>query len=67
MVSVIPKRVWDKATSGRKLQVAARPMQLGDGRTMATCVWGYSLSTTWEMEGSTRRAARYNRITFLTQ
>ncbi|KRZ63993.1 hypothetical protein T08_14031, partial [Trichinella sp. T8] len=42
-------------------------MQLGDGRTMATCVWGYTLSTTWEMEGSTRRAARYTRITFLTQ
>ncbi|KRX85999.1 hypothetical protein T01_13542 [Trichinella spiralis] len=31
MVSVIPKRVWDKATSGRKLHGAARPMQLGDG------------------------------------
>ncbi|KRX15066.1 hypothetical protein T07_9819, partial [Trichinella nelsoni] len=31
MVSVMPWRVWDKATSGQKLQGAARPMQLGDG------------------------------------
>ncbi|KRX21504.1 hypothetical protein T07_15147 [Trichinella nelsoni] len=38
MGSVIPKRVWDKATSGQKLQGAARPMQLGDGKKMATCV-----------------------------
>ncbi|KRY03438.1 hypothetical protein T01_1893 [Trichinella spiralis] len=30
-VTVIPKQVWDKATSGRKLHGAARPMQLGDG------------------------------------
>ncbi|XP_003366596.1 conserved hypothetical protein [Trichinella spiralis] len=30
-VTVIPKRVRDKATSGRKLHGAARPMQLGDG------------------------------------
>ncbi|KRX65477.1 hypothetical protein T06_10224 [Trichinella sp. T6] len=35
-----------QANSGRKLQGAARPMQLGDGRTMAACVWGYRLSTT---------------------
>ncbi|KRX28828.1 hypothetical protein T05_7655 [Trichinella murrelli] len=28
MDSVIPKRVWDRATSGRKLHGAARPMQL---------------------------------------
>ncbi|KRY41540.1 hypothetical protein T01_11996 [Trichinella spiralis] len=67
MVSVIPKRVWDKATSGRKLHGAARPMQLGDGRKMATCIWGYSPSTPGEMKGSARRAGRYTRITFFDQ
>ncbi|KRY04208.1 hypothetical protein T01_7401 [Trichinella spiralis] len=34
---------------------------------MATYGWGYSPSTPGEMEGSTRRAARYTRKTFLTQ
>ncbi|XP_003370768.1 conserved hypothetical protein [Trichinella spiralis] len=34
---------------------------------MATYGWGYSPSIPGEMEGSTRRAARYTRKTFLTQ
>ncbi|KRX17328.1 hypothetical protein T07_4078 [Trichinella nelsoni] len=36
-------------------------------RKVATCGWGYSPSTTGEMEGSSRLAARYTRITFFAQ
>ncbi|KRZ48763.1 Retrovirus-related Pol polyprotein from transposon 17.6 [Trichinella nativa] len=40
VVSVISKLVWDKATSCRKLRGATSPIQLGDGRKMATFGWG---------------------------
>ncbi|KRX79159.1 Transposon Ty3-I Gag-Pol polyprotein [Trichinella sp. T6] len=39
-VSIISKQVWDKATSCRKLRGATSPIQLGDGRKMATFGWG---------------------------
>ncbi|KRY33498.1 hypothetical protein T01_1210 [Trichinella spiralis] len=40
VVSVISKQVWDKATSCQKLRGAASPIQLGDGRKIATFGWG---------------------------
>ncbi|KRZ48655.1 hypothetical protein T02_13433 [Trichinella nativa] len=59
MATINPPTGSVVAVTGRKLQGAARPMQLGDGRTMAACVWGYRLFTTGEMEGSTQRASLY--------
>ncbi|XP_003369137.1 conserved hypothetical protein [Trichinella spiralis] len=40
VVSVISKRMWDMANSCRKLRGVASPIQLGDGRKMATFGWG---------------------------
>ncbi|KRZ82402.1 Retrovirus-related Pol polyprotein from transposon [Trichinella sp. T8] len=57
VVSVIPKQVWDKATSCRKLRGPASPIQLGDGRKMATFGWG-SFSCTWG-DGRGRSRSHY--------
>ncbi|KRY00540.1 hypothetical protein T4E_7823 [Trichinella pseudospiralis] len=39
VVSVFSKQRWDEATSCRYLRGAATPIQLADGRKMATFVW----------------------------